>query len=201
MQVRDHGYKLMCQSCRQEKWFFVSIYLFILSDYFIRTFPLVYISYLIAYSADENQNNMKYYVWRLSFFLIIFLLVGFEIVLDKMMRLQQYSNYKISIKYAWVMLFSLFLHLFSSFDFLDNIVNTIQFGKLMLEHGIRMVISFGFLLFSILYGDKIFQQKQDLQTLTTLWVVAVLINLVCGVKIKSELKMRKPISIKVSNTN
>ena len=122
--------------------YYMKMYLFMISDFYIRSIPLICLMAIIPWTCNDDQDIC---VSRNITFCILFgSLLIFEFVMNKRMRIKSYASNLFILQIFSVSLFSSFYNLLASLDILRNdrfFGKSVEFRSFMFEHKCRIVLS------------------------------------------------------------
>ena len=136
------------------KYYFIAIYLFMCSDYYIRSFPSIVLIAIIKQrislsidpfnDIDGIQTNGDSILSGIIFFSYFSIVGIIELFLCRYMRIDEYKNIGYILKIFFVSVLSSFYNVLCCFKFLENdpfFGKCVVFDKHLKEHYCRMIFS------------------------------------------------------------
>ena len=128
----------------QHKISFIFIYIYMITDFYLRTFPIIAIIAWYTNVSDEyNLNTQQILVAVLYYFVMS--IYSYYMCYDMRKSSKNiFKSHQFIMKIFFVLLFSSFYNLLCSFDFLEKdpyFGMSVQFSKHLKEHYIRVFIS------------------------------------------------------------
>ena len=123
--------------------FYLRLFVFLVTDFYIRSIPLACFMALVILNACNADDT--FCPAKLVVFIAVFGgLMVFEFIMNKRMRVKEWSSYKYVFQVFYVSIFSSFYILLSSLDILKNnqfFGGHVVFQSFVIEHKIRCVLS------------------------------------------------------------
>ena len=120
--------------------FYMKLFIFMMTDFYIRSIPLICLLALIPCNADEQFCPAR----NVTFCLLFLGLLLFEFIMNYRMRIQSYSSTLFIFQIFGISIFSSFHSLLSALSiFKDDPFygKSVEFRSLMVEHKCRTILS------------------------------------------------------------
>ena len=170
---------------------FIFIYIYMVSDFYIRTFPIMSI---IAWFTNLNANvATEQILIGVTFFIIIGIYSYYMCYIMRINSSIQYKSHNFLIKIFFVCIFSSFYNILCCFDFLENdpyFGMSVQFYKHLKEHCIRIFIS---IIMYIFLNYLVYYYNTQINSYTpffVLYILFLILNIISLFIIKKYIDLR-----------